>query len=66
MEKDSWRENQSEKRIRVGEYQSSENSWDQSRRGRRAKGGEQDGPEKKTRPEDGEPERREREVEKNL
>lgn len=49
MEKDSWRENQSEKRIRVGEYQSNENSWDQSRRGKRAKGGEQDGPEKKTR-----------------
>lgn len=34
-------------RIRVGENQINEKSWDQSRRGKRGKGGEQIGPEKR-------------------
>ena len=44
-----WRKTVGEKirgknRIRVGENQRNEKSWDQSRRGKRGKGGEQDGP----------------------
>lgn len=47
-----WRKTVGEKigvknRIGVGENQINEKSWDQSRRGKRGKGGEQDGPEKR-------------------